>query len=435
MRRRENASHPLDIWAGIECTVNRVGDTYFDQLERNGHARRIDDLDRFAALGIRTMRYPILWERIAPDGLARADWTWADERLQRLRELGIRPIVGLVHHGSGPRGTNLLDPSFAEGLAAFAGAVAARYPWIADYTPVNEPLTTARFSALYGIWYPHAHGGESFSRALLNECRATILAMRAIRAINPTARLIQTEDLGKTFSTSRLAYQTEYENERRWLTYDLLCGQMGPGRRMWYDLRYNGISEDEIRWFAENACPPDILGINYYITSERFLDHALERYPERTHGGNGQDRYADVEAVRVRGRGIAGLRSRLGEAWQRYRLPIAVTEAHLGGEPEEQVRWLHEMWQEAHRASADGIDLRAFTVWALLGAYDWDSLVTRERGHYEPGVFDARTDPPQPTALAAMLRAMIAAESSDDPALAVPGWWRRPERLLYPRRW
>ena len=26
-----------------------------------------------------------------------------------------------------------------------------RYPWIDAYTPVNEPLTTARFSGLYGI--------------------------------------------------------------------------------------------------------------------------------------------------------------------------------------------------------------------------------------------------------------------------------------------
>jgi dTDP-4-dehydrorhamnose reductase len=44
--------------------------------------------------------------------------------LARLRELSIRPIVGLVHHGSGPAYTNLLDPGFAAGLAAHAEAVA-----------------------------------------------------------------------------------------------------------------------------------------------------------------------------------------------------------------------------------------------------------------------------------------------------------------------
>jgi dTDP-4-dehydrorhamnose reductase len=43
--------------------------------------------------------------------------------------------------------------------------VAARYPWLRDYTPVNEPLTTARFSGLYGVWYPHHRNTHSFVRA------------------------------------------------------------------------------------------------------------------------------------------------------------------------------------------------------------------------------------------------------------------------------
>ena len=114
------AIEPLEVWAGVECTVNRVGDEYFDQLERSGHATRLEDLDRFAELGVRALRYPVLWERTAPNGLESADWSWADERLGRLRELGIHPIVGLVHHGSGPRHTSLIDPSFPEKLAEFA---------------------------------------------------------------------------------------------------------------------------------------------------------------------------------------------------------------------------------------------------------------------------------------------------------------------------
>jgi dTDP-4-dehydrorhamnose reductase len=194
------AAVPLELWAGVECSVNRVGDSYFDQLERSGHARRVEDLELFAGLGVRAVRYPVLWERTAPDGLTRADWSWADERLLRLRELGLRPIVGLVHHGSGTRETSLIDPAFPEKLAVFARAVAARFPWVEDYTPINEPLTTARFSGLYGHWYPHGRDDLTFARAQLTQCRAVVLAMRAIREVNPQARLVQTEDLGKTFS-------------------------------------------------------------------------------------------------------------------------------------------------------------------------------------------------------------------------------------------
>src|ERR1700712_1299317 len=135
----------LELWGGLECTVNRVADTYFSQLDRNGHAARDGDIERFAGLGIKAIRYPVLWERTAPDGLDNADWRWADDRLTALRDAGVNPIAGLVHHGRGAPHTSLTDPGFAAGLAGYAGAVAARYPWITDYTPVNEPLTTARF--------------------------------------------------------------------------------------------------------------------------------------------------------------------------------------------------------------------------------------------------------------------------------------------------
>src|SRR4051812_20301738 len=107
-------SSPLEIWGGVECTVNRVGDRWFDQLSWSGHERRADDLNRFAALGVRALRYPVLWERLAPHGLNDIDWRWSDERLSRMRALGIRPIVGLLHHGSGPAGTSLLDDKFPE---------------------------------------------------------------------------------------------------------------------------------------------------------------------------------------------------------------------------------------------------------------------------------------------------------------------------------
>lgn len=133
----------VELWAGIECTVNRVGDRFFDQLERNGHYSRTEDLEQFAALGVKAIRYPVVWERIAPGGIDCADWSWTDDRLNRLRELDIRPIAGLVHHGSGPASTSLIDPQFGEKLAQFARAVATRYPWIDAYTPINEPLTTA----------------------------------------------------------------------------------------------------------------------------------------------------------------------------------------------------------------------------------------------------------------------------------------------------
>jgi dTDP-4-dehydrorhamnose reductase len=196
---------PLQLWAGAECTVVRVGDDYRDQAVETGHEARIEDIDLFAQMGAKAVRFPIIWERIAPDRLTELDFSWTDSRLERLREHGIQVIGGLLHHGSGPRYTDLLDPAFPWKLAEFAARVAERYPWIEHWTPVNEPLTTARFSGLYGHWYPHGRNYPTFLRALANECRGTLEAMRAIRKSFRAPSSCRRRIWGRPFPPSRCA--------------------------------------------------------------------------------------------------------------------------------------------------------------------------------------------------------------------------------------
>ncbi|HET9502035.1 MAG TPA: family 1 glycosylhydrolase [Hymenobacter sp.] len=423
----------VEIWGGVECTCRRVGDAYSDQLARNGHRTRLSDLDRFADLGLRTLRYPVLWETVAPDSLDHPDWTWPDERLARLRALEIEPIVGLVHHGSGPRYTALDQPTFAPGLARYARLVAERYPWVKYYTPVNEPLTTARFSGLYGFWYPHGHDDRTFVRLLLNQLQATKLAMLAIREVNPEAQLVQTEDLGQAHGTPGMSAQVEFENHRRWLTFDLLGGRVTPAHPLWGYLRGNGIAEAELQDFIDQPLPPDVLGINNYVTSERHLDERVELYPGLPAiSGQCHEAYIDTEAVRVAGVEVKGLENLLRETWARYDIPLAITEAHLGCTREEQLRWLHQTWAAANRLRAEGVALRGLTVWSLLGAFDWDSLLTQDVGHYEPGVFDVRGGEPRPTALHHMVRSLIQKGHYAHPVLAGPGWWQRDLRFYWP---
>ncbi|MBQ5947652.1 family 1 glycosylhydrolase [Massilia sp. ST3] len=420
----------LALWGGLECTVNRVRDNYFSQMDRNGHAERLQDIERFASLGIRAIRYPVLWERTAPDGIESADWSWPDERLPALQQLGVTPIVGLVHHGSGPRHTSLVDACFADKLAEYAGAVAARYPWVEYYTPVNEPLTTARFSGLAGVWYPHGGDEATFVRALLVECRATVLAMRAIRAVNPDAKLVQTDDLSKTYGMPEMEAITSFFNERRWLGWDLLCGKVDQDHKLWNYLLESNATEEELLWFRDNPCPPDIIGVNYYATSERWLDHRPERYPkDRCHTFRGIY-HADIETPRVLATPTPGIAPLLMETWERYGLPIAITEAHIDANREDQLRWLVEIWNAAKKARNQGADIRAVTVWALLGSFDWNCLVTECRGYYEPGPFDVRGGTPRPTAVATLMRELSSGRPLSNPVLQGEGWWRRPGRFL-----
>lgn len=424
------ATRPLELWGGIECSTVRIGDTWRDQVCETGHHDRgVGDIALAAALGLRTLRYPVLWERSVPG--ASGGWDWHDRQLAALQDHGIKVVAGLVHHGSGPAGTDLLDPSFGEKLALHARDVARRYPFIDAWTPVNEPLTTARFSCLYGHWYPHAQDGGKFLRALVNQCRAVLLAMRAIRAELPQARLVQTEDIGRVFATQPLAGQARHENQRRWLSLDLLCGRVDRRHPWRARLLAHGVAAAHLDELATGEAAPDVLGINHYATSDRYLDHRTELYAPGLHGGNGVQRYADTEALRVDLEAkVTGWKPRLREVWRRYHRPIVVTETHLGcQDPRESVRWLMETWQAAQSLRQEGADIRAVTAWALFGLMDWDSMLREWRRHYEPGVFDASAVPPRPTLLAAAVSGLAEDGGYGHPMLDTAGWWRRADRI------
>ncbi len=413
----------LNMWAGVECTVNRVRSQFFNQCDRSGHACRIDDLKLFASLGIKKIRYPFLWELAAPENPNEIDWSWSEERTAELQRLNLSPIAGFVHHGSGPLYTNLMDREFPEKLAIYAKQFALKYPWIKDYTPINEPLTTARFSGLYGVWYPHEKSNRAFLRALYTQTKATVLSMKAIRETIPDARLIQTEDMGKAQATEPIQYQADFENERRFLSYDLLLGKVNPQHKLYFHLLENEISVEELEWLEKNPCTPDVLGINHYLLSNRFLDHRTEFYPEQFHGGNGKHEYADVGAVDTTAVNFPEPEVLIQEVWDRYQLPIAITEVHLYGPREAQVRWLNQVYQSCVRAQSRGVQIEAVTPWSLLGSYDWNTLCTEDNKFYESGVFDLRSPAPRPTALARMIKNWSGVEDFEIPLTFEPGWW------------
>ncbi len=411
-----------EIWGGMECTINRVGDVFRDQLAETGHYARGNDLNKLCTLGFTKFRYPVLWERHFPKEEKKEEWAWTTSQLTMLRQKNIEPIAGLLHHGSGPLYTDLLDQEFPVKLAAYAKQVAESFPWINYYTPVNEPLTTARFSGLYGFWYPHKKSDAAFVRILINQIKGIVLSMQAIREVNPKAILIQTEDLSKTYSTPALAYQADFENKRRWLTYDLLTGNVDKDHFAWKYFSDNGIKEDELFFFLENPCPPGIAGFNYYVTSERFLDENIANYPSHTHGHNHAQSYADTEAARSGH--LKGAANLLTEAWWRYKIPVALAECQLVCTREQQMKWLYQHYKIAENLRRQGIPVAAVTAWGLLGAVDWNSLICVNTGQYESGAFEAGPTQLRSTALATMIRTLAKGNDHYHPALDGKGWWQ-----------
>jgi dTDP-4-dehydrorhamnose reductase len=242
---------------------------------------------------------------------------------------------------------------------------------------------------------------------------------------------VQNEDLGKIHSTPALRYQADFHNEFRWLTWDLLCGMIDREHPLWDYLTTNGATEAELDWFRDVQCHPDIIGVDHYVSSERFIDEHTDRYPEHGQNDNGRHTYVDVVAARVLAEGLAGPKTLVREAWDRYHRPLAITEAHNFCTREEQMRWFLEMWDAATELKQEGVDIRAVTAWSVFGAHGWDRLCLEPGGTYEVGVFDTSVSPPRPTAMVPMLKSLAEGRRPDHPLLQIPGWWKRDCRLIH----
>jgi dTDP-4-dehydrorhamnose reductase len=413
------------VWAGVEPSFLTIGGRRRDQLSETGHGDRLADLDGLAELGVRAVRYPVLWGRGGPE----TDWAWARKRLDRLAELGVDPIIGLLHHGWGPEGIDPLDPHYPARFAAYALEVARRSPEVRTFLPINEPLTTARFAGLYGWWDPQARDDGVFSRLIVAECLAIRAAARALRRHDPSLRILVNEDAGRTHGTPELVDVVTFYNDRRWLTFDLLTGRVDRNHPMWESLAGVPGLADRLRVLADDPELPDVLGLDHYVTSDRFLDHRLDRYPTVVSRTDIDHGFVDVELARVGGFEVDGFWRSLKETWDRYRLPLALTEVHLGGEPSDEVSWWAEAWHDAIAAVRLGIPVESVTTWSAFGSCDWDSLLRLHRGTYRAGAFDVSDGRPVLTPLGRAVRATVAGRP---PAPHPTGWWRQPYRVSFP---
>jgi dTDP-4-dehydrorhamnose reductase len=415
---------PLEVWASPEPTVARIdAATVRDQAAETGWSTRAGDVDRIADLGVGGCRFPVLWEHAAPADPARRDFGAAQAGLARLRARGVDPIVTLLHHGSGPRYTDLLDPAFAARFADYAEAAARALPGVRRWTPINEPLTTARFSTLYGVWYPNRRDDVAFGRALVNQTLGTLYAMERIRAVNGPAELVVTEDLQRfTAADPGVTAYVDFLRERALLSIELLAGRVTRDHSLHDFLTQRcAVSASELDTIAGHATAPDLVAFNHYPHSERYVFSRLS------------NDIGDVPAVYVAGEPELRARPLLRAAAQRLNLPVGLGEVHIDAPAPERVRWLAQHVADVEALRADGVDVRAIGVWGAFGMVDWHSLL-RARAHAtEDGIytFAGPREIPQPTLLTTAVAALARGERIDD--RGVRGWWERASRLRTPR--
>jgi dTDP-4-dehydrorhamnose reductase len=411
----------FEVWASPEPTIARTGASrYVDQLALTGHDRRDGDVALLAELGVGASRTPVLWERAAPRSPLEIDLAWAARRLGLLSDAGVEPIVTLLHHGSGPRYTDLLDPAFPALFADYAETVAGAFPWVRRWTPINEPLTTARFSTLYGVWYPNLRDDRAFGRALVHQTFAQQEAMARIRAVVPEAEFVLTEDLQR-FSAGDDAVRgyVDFLRDRMYLSVELVAGRVDAAHPLaGFLVERCGVLPAELAALRAGATPPDLVAFNHYPHSERYLFT------------DGDGTIGDVPAVYVAGEDPPRAAALLWGAAERLNLPLALGEVHVRGTADERVRWLAQHVDDVRALRDASVDVRAIGVWAAFGMRDWHSLLRDDAGVTEDGAFafTRENEIPKRTLLADAICELV--RTGRVSSGAGPGWWERDDRLV-----
>jgi beta-glucosidase len=348
-------------WAlGIEdtCVYPSVeGGLQLDEHELTEHsARWRDDLAAARTLGATALRYGMSWP-LVHTGPGRFAWDHLDEVVDHAtNELGLDLVADLVHYGTPPwLELSFADPLFPAALEEFAGALAARYAGrIRAYTPLNEPLTTASFSGLRGVWPPHRLGWDGWVSVAVPIAVGMSRATDAIRRADPSALIVHVEASTAVTADADGASEAALLASVGWLPTDLLMGRVDAQHPMFAWLLAHGADPLALEEVRQRAAVPDLLGVNYYpdLTPRRLRTVAGRRLQVAYDGGAAV--FADVL------RGFSA----------RYGLPLAVTETSIEGDDDTRAAWVRAAVATVSDLR-DELDIRALTWWPLFDFVDW----------------------------------------------------------------
>ncbi|HEX8341398.1 MAG TPA: family 1 glycosylhydrolase, partial [Tepidisphaeraceae bacterium] len=368
------------MWGvGIECSfLPHLDVDQFDWTQHNRFWR--EDLKMIREqLGVTHMRYALPWHKIetAPGVF---DWTMADERIAYCTELGIELMMDVMHFGTPkwlPQAVG--DPRFPEALERFTTAMVERYKdQIKTWCPFNEPLVSALFSGDFGFWPPFSRKWRGYMPVLSRIVQGVHRSIAAIRRAQPDATVLLCDALENYQSRSpELQDEVKLRNLRRFVILDLLAGRVDHHHPLHSWLTSFGFSELDLAYFKSDPQMPDWIGIDYYPHS----DWQIEKVGDKV-----RQRRADAPlGIYELGRAV----------YDRYGLPLLVTETSVDGPPIGREIWLGTMTDQIRQLREEGVPMAGLIWWPVFDQIDWDGALLHRIGKiHKVGLFtlDRQTD-------------------------------------------
>jgi beta-glucosidase len=257
----------------------------------------------------------------------------------------------------------LTAEDFPERFAAFAAEAARRLgPQVTLWCTVNEPNVQMYQGYVAGIWPPGLQDREQAARAFAGLVRGHAAAGAAVRAADPDARVGAAINL------------IAFDPLRRWWLPDWIGAREADRGFNWafYDSVKRGSVTLSLAGFPELDEPVDGLagsadwfGLNYY---RRNVVRFSPGEPGLVELLQGPGPLSDA-GVEVYPEGLLRLMRRV---WDRYRLPIIVTENGVA----DSTGVLRPAYLRGHayavaRAVAEGIPVEGYFHWSLTDNFEW----------------------------------------------------------------
>jgi beta-glucosidase len=350
------------IWDTFSHTPGKVVDGDTGDVADDHYHRYREDVGLMADLGVSHYRFSLAWPRLQHDGRGALNPAGLDFYLRLLDALdqrGIEPWVTLYHWDlpqalQDAGGWPARDT--AEHFAEYAAAVHERlHDRVAWWTTFNEPWVFTYVGHAEGRHAPGIQDPQAAVRAAEHVLLGHGLAIEAMRAQGAAD-----SRFGITLNLSPVAPASDSPED------------VDAADRI--DALLNRQFLDPV--LAGDGPAVDFLGVNYY-------SRHVVRAGEPTGRPSPWVGSEDVEWVsrglprtdmgwEIDADGLYDILTRVARDYPP--VPLYVTEngaAFEGIADPQRIEYLDGHFRAAHRAIADGVDLRGYFVWSLLDNYEW----------------------------------------------------------------
>lgn len=359
-----------------------------------------EDVALFAEMGFKTYRFSIAWTRIIPNGVGDVNTKGIEFYNNLINELlshGIEPLVTMYHF-------DLPDALQREGgwsnrktADAFVNYAKVLFENFGDRIKYWLTINEQNMMILHGGAIGTVNDGvENVEKELYKQNHHMMLAqaqtMKLCHSMCPKAKIGPAPNISSIYPASSrpedILAASNQSSIRNWLYLDMAVhGRYNP--IAWSYMVEKGIEptiEDGDMEILKGG-NPDFIAFNYYCTGTAE-ESKIDDKEVSTQGGDQQIAVGDLGVYKGASNpnlektqfgweiDPIGFRNTLREVYERYNLPIIITENGLGAydnveendtiNDDYRIDYLRKHIEQARLAITDGVDLIGYCPWSAI---------------------------------------------------------------------